>query len=129
MHTHTLSIAILLVMIYAPPLQLTVYPRIVKCLGYRRTLQLGIVLYGVSCILLPFSNQITGPITKDTDGGSGSGLGSGLLVMNTTDLDYCGNNISSSSTDTLINENSVKRMPAQVWIVLGLITVLRVIAS
>ena len=103
-------------------LQLTLYPRITKCLGYRWTLRFGILMFAAMCVLLPFSSQITGPVPVPThpndtssgsvsENGSGSGFGSGLL--NTTD--YCGNDL--NSTVVSVNENSVKRIPVYIWVV------------
>ena len=76
----------------------------------------------------PFANRITGPIEDDLvstiDTGSGSGLNSSELLSNVSisdDLDYCGTNISSVASENLVNENSVKRVPAKVWITLTII--------
>ena len=69
-------------------------------------------------MLLPFSNQITGPVPvpeslNDTFSGSGSGSG----LQNSTD--YCGNDLSSTSVS--VNENSVKRIPVYIWaVVIGI---------
>ncbi len=59
---------------------------------------------------------------SDMDAGSGSGLNSSVLFGNVSaELDYCGNNISSAASENLVNENSVKRVPAKVWITLMII--------
>ena len=79
-------------------------------------------MFAAMCVLLPFSNQITGPVPVPThpnhtlsgsasSDGSGSGFGVGLL--NTTD--YCGNDL--NSTAVTVNENSVKRIPVYIWVV------------
>ena len=83
---------------------------------------MGILMFAATCVLLPFSNQITGPVPvpthkNDTFSGSGcgngseSGFGSGLL--NATD--YCGNDLNSTAIS--VNENSVKRIPVYIWVV------------
>ena len=83
---------------------------------------MGILMFAATCMLLPFSNQITGPVPvpthqNDTFSGSGcgngseSGFGSGLL--NSTD--YCGNDLNSTAIS--VNENSVKRIPVYIWVV------------
>ena len=80
------------------------------------------LLFGAMSLTFPFSNQITGPIDDDlasttADVGSGSGLNSSGLttyVIN-SELDYCGNNISEGIA---VNEDSIKRVPAKVWITL-----------
>ena len=103
-----------------------VYPRIAKCLGFRYSFMLSALLFGSMSITFPFANQITGPIEDSflsaMDTGSGSGLNSSELFSNATsiidDLDFCGNNVSSSNAANLVNENSVKRVPAKVWITL-----------
>jgi hypothetical protein len=81
----------------------------------------------MSCIF-PFANKITGPIEDDfvsaIDVGSGFGLNSSELLSNTSivdELDFCGINTSSGASANLVNENSVKRIPAKVWITLMLI--------
>ena len=57
--------------------------------------------------------------------GSGSGLNSSwLFAANMSvdaELDYCGSNKSSEASEILVNENSVKRITAKVWITLVLI--------
>ena len=105
-----------------------VVPRIFKCLGYRYTFLLGVLLFGSMSVTFPFANRITGPIEDDfvstMDAGSGSGINSSELLSNTSiidELDYCGNNVSSAASENLVNENSVKRVPAKVWITLMLI--------
>ena len=85
-------------------------------------------MFALTCVLLPLSNKITGPIegagsesvniTGSRNGSvpdyswSSSGLGS---EMNETD--YCGNGFEV----TLVNDNSIRRIPWHVWIVLCLI--------
>ena len=98
-------------------MQLSGFPLTIKCIGYRWTLQLGLVLFAVSCVLLPFSSQIAGPIpnTSVVNGSlvySGSGSGTGF--QNSTAFDYCGNDFSE---EMHVNTNSVKRIPVNVWVV------------
>ncbi len=104
-------------------LQFFVFPRIAKCIGYRHTYKLGCALFAVSCILLPLSNLISGPVSS-LETGSGSGSGSGMVLDNSsaTDVDFCG----VSFSDASINVDSVSRVPARVWVVIMLITVLNV---
>ena len=45
-------------------IQLLAYSKIAKCLGYRKTLQVGAVMFAVACALLPLSNKITGPVGR-----------------------------------------------------------------
>ena len=98
--------------------QILVFPWIIKCLGYRWTFRLAVLVFAAACVLLPFSNQITGPVPvpeslNDTFSGSGSGSG----LQNSTD--YCGNDLSSTSVS--VNENSVKRIPVYIWaVVIGI---------
>ena len=95
------------------------FPRIIKCFGYRWTFRLAVLVFTAACVLLPFSNQITGPVPvpeslNDTFSGSGSGSG----LQNSTD--YCGNDLSSTSVS--VNENSVKRIPVYIWaVVIGIL--------
>jgi len=108
-------------------MQLTVFPLIVRCIGYRWTLRLGLVLYAVSCVLLPFSNQITGPIPNTSAlnaslSYSGSGSGSGF--QNST-FDYCGNDLSD---EMHANKNSVIRIPIYVWVVVVTTLLLMMVA-
>ena len=81
------------------------------------------LMFAATCVLLPFSNQITGPVPVPTHpndtfssigsgNGSGSGFESGLL--NATD--YCGNDLNSTAVS--VNENSVKRIPVYIWVVM-----------
>ena len=82
-------------------------------------------MFAASCVLLPFSNQITGPVpapfgSNDTISGSGSGSG----LWNNTD--FCGNDF--NSMDVSVNENSVKRIPLYIWVVVTGIVVFLVAA-
>ena len=96
------------------------FPRIAKCLGYRHTFTLSVLLFGSMSLLFPFSNRITGPIDDDllttVDAGSGSGFNSS--ANGSIEMDYCGNVISGESSENLVNEDSVKRIPAKVWFTL-----------
>ena len=97
------------------------FPLIVKCLGYRWTFRFGLVLHVVVCVVLPFSNRITGPIPEVSLLNatlSSCGSGSGVGFQNITSYDYCGNDLSS---EVAVNENSVKRIPIKVWVVVAII--------
>ncbi|XP_065901217.1 uncharacterized protein [Dysidea avara] len=39
-----------------------VYPQVAKLLGYRHSFRLGVIVFGIGCVLLPLANQISGPI-------------------------------------------------------------------
>lgn len=81
-------------------------------------LKITLVVFAISCVLIPWSNAITGPI-KDSDqmplNITGSGSGSGELP----ELGYCGYALSQET----VNKDSVKRLPASVWAII-LITLL-----
>ena len=72
------------------------------------------MVFALNCVLLPLSNKITGPVNGTASPlhvnitGSGNG-------MNSTD--YCGND----AEETLVNDDSITRIPWYVWIVLFLI--------
>ena len=85
------------------------FPRITKCFGYRWTFRLAVLVFAATFVLLPFSNQITGPVPGSNDTFSGSGSGSGLW----NNTDYCGNDLNSMNVS--VNENSVKRIPVYIW--------------
>lgn len=119
--------------------QLTLYPYVVKYLGYRKTLQFGISIFVICYMLLPFSNRITGPISSSAGGPCSSnttenmsvfsGSGSGIFENETLNLngstDYCG----TEDFDTIgVNENSVARVPIRVWLMLISIMFLLVIS-
>ena len=101
--------------LFSPILQLLVYPRIARRIGYRRTLTVGLLLFGVMSILFPFSNRITGPI------GDGNGdiidPGSSNLSNSSSGIesDFCGHQLSGDGSENLVNENSVSRIPIRVW--------------
>ena len=94
-------------------MQLSGFPLTVKCIGYRWTLRLGLVLFAVSCVLLPFSSQIAGPI-PNTSVLNASLVYSGSGFQNSTGFDFCGNDVSE---EMYVNTNSVKRSPINVWVV------------
>ena len=99
------------------------FPRITKCIGYRHTYKLGCALFALSCVLFPLSNLISGPVSS-LELGSGSGSGSGSVMLNiSSNPDFCGGDTFS---DTSINVDSVSRIPARVWIVIIIITILNV---
>ena len=72
------------------------------------------MVFALTCVLLPLSNKITGPVNGTASPlhvnitGSGNG-------MNSTD--YCGND----AEETLVNDDLITRIPWYVWIVLFLI--------
>ena len=95
------------------------FPRITSYLGYRWTFRLGTLVFAAACMVLPFSNQITGsvPMPASTTCGSGSGFESGW--QNT---DYCGNTL-----DVSLNEHSVQRIPVYIWVfVIGIVSLIAV---
>lgn len=100
----------ILLCVFVSLIQLFAFPWISKCLGYRRTFHLGLLLFAATTVVLPFSNQITGPIPEPPGSNSTSGSGSGSGFENSTD--YCGNNLSAELS---VNVNSVKRIPLYVW--------------
>ena len=81
---------------------------------------LGVLLFGTMSLIFPFSNKITGPIDDDSEAtmDAGSGSGFNLSANVSIELDYCGNVISGENSENLVNENSVKRVPARVWFTL-----------
>ena len=87
---------------------------IVKCLGYRHTYKFGCALYGISVILLPLSNRISGPVSSPSEDFSGSGSGSGSHVIDVPDnlSSFCGlslyDNVTESSS---VNVDSVSEYP------------------
>ena len=95
-------------------LQLFVYPRIAVFLGYRRTLMFGLFLFSVMSVLFPLSNRITGPIGDDMTTAMGSGFNSSTNVSDK--YDFCGHHLSNESSENLVNENSVARVPARIWL-------------
>lgn len=82
----------------------------------------GLFVFSVMSVLFPLSNQITGPITYDDDLATMEGSGG----YNSSELDYCGHNLSVDGN--LVNENSVARIPARVWIWLAFILTVWIIS-
>lgn len=98
-----------------------VFPRTVKLLGYRNLLRASLVVFACSCILLPWSNRITGPIdTISNDTGSGMDP----MMNDSSNYDYCGR----SPEEASVNEDSISRLPAKVWAVV-LLALLAMIVS
>ena len=113
---------------YAILMQLSVFPLTVRCIGYRWTLRLALVFFAVSCVLLPFSNQITGPIPNKSalnTSLSYSGSGSGSGFQNSTTFDYCENDLSD---EMQVNINSVIRIPIYVWVVVVIILLVMMVS-
>ena len=90
------------------------YPRIVKRIGYRRSVMLGLFIFSIMTILFPLSNVITGPITQEYEG-SGDFNSNTSIVNTSTGLDFCGHNLTTDGSENLVNENSVIRVPVRVW--------------
>ena len=71
------------------------------------------------CVFLPFSNAITGPIASNdsntTAGGSGSGWDNVWVGSGVNSTDYCG--LDNAGLEGAVNEDSIGRLPALVWIV------------
>ena len=93
-------------------LQLIIYPHILKVLGLRWSLRLFLIAFAISCVVLPFSNQITGPVANSSD-----------VPLNGTsetilEIDFCGAPLNSSLLS--LNENSIKRIPFSVWATVGI---------
>ena len=105
------------------PLQLALYPYVVRWLGYRRTLQFALGTYVVCAALLPLSNLITGPINSMESANNTNDSGNVTLDMNATDL-YCGRDVLEDSMG--VNPNSVWRIPIRVWVVV--ITIMMITA-
>ena len=100
-------------------------------------------------MLLPFSNRITGPIepqdplcinatsnSSSIFSGSGSGSGSGVFENATFDLNATDTNSTAycEIEDVMdVNDNSIKRVPITVWLVLlgvmGLLVISRFVRT
>ena len=96
------------------------YPRIVKLLKYRYTCQFGLFLFAMGCIVLPFSNQISGPIPAQEFNSSASGSG-----MIDDSAPFCGYDVSTNSTAQI--GNSITRVPFKVWVIIMMITALQIV--
>ena len=94
-------------------LQLLIYPRIAKCIGYRGTVTVGLLLFGVMSVLFPFSNRITGPIGDSGDIIKPDNFN--LTTNSSIESDFCGHQLSGDGSENLVNENSVNRIPIRVW--------------
>ena len=106
------------------------FPRITKLIGFRNTFRLGLFFFGVTSFLLPFSNQITGPIPHSNaylpDNGT---AGSGMSPDDEESSDYCNYTLSvNSSFQSSVNVNSVARVPIYIWCVLVIINAATVIS-
>ena len=89
-------------------------------LGYRHLMRIGLVIFIIGSLLLPWCNTITGPIDPLViSSGSGSG------EWNTSiSSDFCGRPDSEPS----VNVNSIVRLPAKVWAIV-LLSLLMTILS
>ena len=65
--------------------------------------RLAVITIGVTLVILPFANAITGPITAPSNNSNV-----------TSRLSYCNRNY----TDAVLHSDSLARLPASVWIVL-----------
>ena len=82
-------------------------------------LRISLVVFAIGNLLLPWANNITGPIYQQDPGsenGSGSETGSAIL-----EAGYCGFNDSGGE---MVQENSIKRLPASVWALMLLFTLM-----
>lgn len=93
---------------------------------------MAMVLFAISCVLLPLSNQISGPISSDSGevpifSGSGSGSG-GALPDNSTP--FCGIPVYENSTEYSndMMQESITRVPARVWAVIFTISAVQVVS-
>ena len=93
------------------------YPRIATLVGYRGSVICGLVLFSVMSVLFPFSNRITGPIGDGSDITESSTFNSSGAEANniSVEFDFCGHQLSGDSSENLVNENSVARIPVKVW--------------
>ena len=98
---------------------MVVYPPIAKFFGYRWTCRLLLVFLIPTCILIPFSNAITGPVPSNWNNTSASSNGSGWgevwVGSGLNSTDYCG--VDTAGAEGVINEDSIKRLPLLVWAV------------
>ena len=101
-----------------------IFTSVNKLLKQRNTYRLGMLILVGGTLLLPWSSAITGPIPPPSDNttvydmsGSGVGPGSG---DDTATSDYCG----EKQILAALNENSVRRIPIVVWLILLLALVL-----
>ena len=96
-------------------LQSLVFPRVVKILQYRKTFDLGLLLFDISSIILPFSNQISCRIPVQQ-----FNFLEVAVVVTDTSIPICPGSDKSNSTDII--ENPITRVPARVWAVIMIIT-------
>ena len=92
-----------------------IYSRIAKLLGFRWMFRTGAVVFLAGCVIIPFSNVITGPVTFEGNNLTISGSGSGMWAESgVSSVDYCGQDTSDSQAD--VNEDSIVRLPLAVWV-------------
>ena len=105
-------------------LQSLVFPRVVNILKYRKTFDLGLLLFAISSIIFPFSNQISGHIPVQQFNFTGSGSG-----MMDTSIPFCGPGsiMDDKSNSTDIIGNPITRVPARVWAVIMIITTIQIL--
>ena len=92
------------------------FPRTAKLLGYRNVLRVSVIMFACGCILLPWSNTISGPIET-------GGLNVTAMFNDSSYYDYCGRAPEESS----INEDSISRISAKVWAVVLLTLLILII--
>lgn len=99
-----------------------VYPQVVKVLKYRFTFIFGLILFAVGIFILPFSNQISGPISVQESNSSSTGK-----EMLNISVPFCGSDSVEDFNSTDVIENSISRVPARVWAVIIFITITQVL--
>ena len=98
-----------------------------KWIGFRNTFRFGVITFGVMAFMLPFSNQITGPIPP-SNSSLLDDVGSGLSPSSDESPGFCNySSIINSSFDSSVNTNSVARVPFVTWFVLISITTIAII--
>ena len=119
--------------------QLLAFPYIVKWLGYRKAFQIGLIVFFVASIIIPFTNQITGPIDGTVeDQAQNTSLSSCSAHHDLNDTFLLGENMTSNGTDFCgndledtirVNDNSIKRIPFVVWLTLMMVMILSVVSK
>lgn len=84
-------------------LQILLYPRIAKLLGYRRSFRAGLVVFTIGCILLPLANQISGPIGSGHISQSNVFNNSNSSIYNTTAA-----NITNDNYDDIVEYSGIE---------------------
>ena len=75
----------------------------------------GATIFLVGCVIIPFSNAITGPVAISETNITASGSGSEMWVgSGFNSIDYCGQDTNGSQAD--INPDSITRLPISIWV-------------